>query len=168
MRLGEVGIGALIGALIVAGVQTYAFRSQLETTRKTEAVRLARELTREFYSADATFSSVRVAIDRCEKLYKRWGGKFDYDQVNRYLGFFEDLGFYSRIGALDFEIVDQMFGAVIVEAYEYNEVRKYIDELRRNSKQPRAFEDFERLAKKLAEIPERKELVELARRGCYK
>jgi len=61
-----------------------------------------------------------------------------------------------------------MFGAYIIEAYEYNEIRKYIEDFQKNTKQKSAFKDFENLSKNLEQIPERKDEVEIARRGCYK
>jgi len=113
---------------------------------------------------------MRVAIEKCRKLYKGYykGGIFSYDEINSYLGFFDDLGFFNEKGALDLETIKQLFGASVIEAYEYNELRRYVNELQKNAKQPSAFRNFQILAKKLEEIPEYKELVEDSRRGCDK
>ena len=129
---------------------------------------MAKELTQQFYQGNDIYKEIRISIDRCEPLYKNWGGKFTYDQINQYLGFFDDMGFYANNQILDNKLIDQFFGAHILEAYEKNELRRYIDDLRRNNKQPQAFEEFEALAKKLEELPERKDLVEnLKRQPCF-
>ncbi len=159
-------IGSVVGFLASQFLVYYTFQVNLETTKQLEMVRLAKDLTKEFYSGDPDYRKVRVAMESCKKLYKGWGGEFDHDQINRFLGFFEDLGFYYKEGILDYKIINHLFGAYIIEAYEYNEFRKYIDELRKNMKQPTAFVEFQALASRLEQIPERKDMIEVARRGC--
>ena len=145
----------------------YSFRVNLQLTKKIETVRLATQLAEGFYSGDPVFRDLRMSIERCEKLYKHWGGKFNNDQINRYLGFFDDLGFHAREGILEDSIIDHLFGAYIIEAYENNELRKYIELLQTNMRDKDAFSDFLALARKLEDIPSRKEMIELARRGCF-
>ena len=38
---------------------------------------------------------------------------FTYDQVNRYLALFDDLGFFYKRGALDEGTIRQLFGSVL-------------------------------------------------------
>jgi len=157
-------ISGLCGAMVGAVVSVYITHEQLDFSYKIETLKLARELTQQFYQGNDIYKEIRVSVDKCETLYKNWGGKYTYDQINQYLGFFDDIGFYEKNKILDNKIIDQLFGAHILEAYEKAELRKYIDDLRRNNNQPQAFEEFDALAKKLEEIPERKELVENIRR----
>ena len=82
------------------------------------------------------------------------------------MGYFDDLGFYVKDGALDIQTIDHWYGAYIIEAYEYNELRKYVETMQRNSRQKQALADFQSLAKELESLPQRQELIELARRGC--
>jgi hypothetical protein len=177
-------IGSFVGFFISQGLTYYTFNTNLtmaqktlklsqiiyENTKKIEMIRLIHELSNRFYGkeSDQVYRNIRTSIESCEKLYKSWGGKFSHDEINIYLGFFEDLGFYNAKGLLDVDVINHMFGAYIIEAYEYNEIRRYIEEFQRNTKQKSAFSNFGILAKKLEEIPERKDEVEIARRGCYK
>lgn len=160
-------IGAVLGFVISQGITYYTFKVNLETTKKIAQVQFIRDLHKQFYFENPLFRDIRMSTESCQKLYRSWGGKFNYEQINRYLGFFDGLGFYHREGILDLRIIDQMFGAYIIEAYEYNELRKYVELLQTNTKQKEALADFQALARKLEEIPERKEMIEVARRACY-
>lgn len=161
-------VGSLIGFIVSQALTYYTFRVNLESTRRIQTINLARELTRDFFNGDAVFKDLRMAIESCGRLYKSWGGKFTHDQINRYLGFFEDLGFYNAAGMLDLDIINHLFGSYLIEAFEYNELRKYIENFQKNSRQSKAFVEFQTVAQKLEALPERKELIELARRGCVK
>ena len=97
-------------------------------------IRLINELSSTFYNNkdEKAYIHLRTSIESCEKLYKSWGGKFSHDEINRYIGFFEDLGFYLENEILDIKLINHMFGAYIIEAYEYNEIRRYIEEFKKN------------------------------------
>lgn len=160
-----------MGFVISQSLTFYTFTKNLETTKKIEMIHLARDLTHDFYHGTDTnpvFKDVRMAIEKCKKLYKGYdkAGSFDHDQINSYLGFFDDLGFFYKKEALDIETIKQLFGAYVIEAYEDNEVQRYINDLQKNSKQPGAFLNFQVLAQKLEEIPEYKELIKDSRLGC--
>ncbi|MGD0074437.1 MAG: hypothetical protein ABSD31_08850 [Candidatus Binataceae bacterium] len=160
-------IGALLGFLITTVLGYVYFYQSLRSTQAIERVHLIRDLSREFYGKEEPlFRSVRTSIEARETLYKSRGGKFDHDQINIYLGFFEDLGYYCEIGALDYAIVNQQFGAYIIEAYEYTEVQLYVDDLRKNSGESKAFDDFYKLAKNLEEMQNNQELVTTWKLGC--
>lgn len=159
-------IGSILGFVISQILSYYTFAVSLESTKKIETIHLARELNRNFYTDDPAFREIRMGIEGCQKLYNKWGGKFDHDQINRYLGFFEDLGFYYKKGFLDINVIDHLFGAYIIEAYENNELRKYVDDIRNSYKQKDIHADFQALAKQLEQIPEREAMIEVARRGC--
>lgn len=164
-------VGSVLGFFASQFLSFYTFQKGIETSQKVEKVRLARELVKEFYEEDAiTFRKMRTAIESCEQLYIGFkkGGKFSNDEINRYLGFFDDVGFYYREGALDLTIINQQFGAYIIEAREYDELRRYVKELQDNAKQKTAFIHFQALSDALEKIPERKELTEQSRRGCSK
>jgi hypothetical protein len=65
---------------------------------------------------------------------------------------------------MDYRIVDRMFGAYVIEAFEDDELRKYVDGAQRKAGQSRAFVDYEDLAKKLEKNPERQQMIQIARR----
>jgi hypothetical protein len=169
---GLILLGGFLGFVISQSLAFYTFTKNLETTKKIEMIHLARDLTHDFYphgtDTNPVFRDVRMAIEKCKKLYKGYDkeGSFDYEQINSYLGFFDDLGFYYKKRALDLETVKQLFGAYVIEAHENNELQRYINDLRKNYKQPRAFVNFQALAQKLKEIPEYKELIKTSRLGC--
>lgn len=160
-------IGTVLGFIISQGITYYTFRVNLESAKKIAEVQFIRDLYKQFYFEDSRLKEIRTSIESCQPLYRSWGGKFDHEQINRYLGFFDGLGFYHEEGILNLRIIDQMFGAYVIEAYEYNELRKYVDLLQKNTKQKDVLAQFQALARKLEQIPERKEMIELARRACY-
>lgn len=105
------------------------------------------------YSGEV-YRNLSVSIDRHEKLYQSWGGKYSFDEINRYLGFFDDLGFYHESGFLKLKMINQGFGYAIIEALEYPEIQRYINDIRENANEKRAFVSFEFLAKKLEDMPQ--------------
>jgi hypothetical protein len=152
-------------------VSVYAFYSELAASNKHQEIALSRELLKEFYQEGDTASlyrNIRMAIERCEPLYTSWGGQFNNDQINRYVGFFEDLGFYYRQGVLSLEIVDYAFGSYLIEAHENPEVQRYIKGLREKAGQHDAFVEFERLVMRVEESPRRRNEIEAARRLCQR
>ncbi len=163
--------GSVLGFLIAQAFGFYTFSKNLEVTKDIQMIQLGNELSKSFYREDndKTFFKIRTAIEQCKKLYVGYDkekGQFNNDELNRYLGFFDDLGFYHRKGALDLEIINQFFGAYIIEANEYNEVRRYVEDLQRKAEQKAAFVEFQALAQALEKIPAQKDLTEQARRAC--
>ena len=162
-------IGSVLGFLVSQFLVFYTFTTNLAVTKKIEMITLGRELAQEFYKEENTsFKRIRTSIESCDKLYNGFNasGKFDNDSINSYLGFFDDLGFYYHNQAIDIELIDQLFGALIIEAYENNEIRKYIDEIQNRAKQKMAFTNFQSLAQDIEKSPSRHDLTEIARRGC--
>ena len=155
-----------LGFLLGQGVLIYTFYETQRMTRQIEMIRLAKELSADFYVKEGTYREMRNAIESCAPLYKSWGGTFDHDEINRYLGFFEDIGYYTKEGILTRDIVGHLYGAYIIEAYEYPEIKRYIGLLRNNARQPTAFEQFEKLAKELEADARFAELASNAREMC--
>jgi hypothetical protein len=133
---------------------------------QTEEVKLARDLSSEFFSEQKPYLRIANAIESCQKVYKSDGGAFNHTQINEYLGFFSDLGLFMERGAISPELIGHYFGAFIVEAYEYPEIKAYIERIRKNYRQPDAFEDFERVAKAVEADPRFKRLAEFAKTAC--
>ena len=156
----------VLGFLLGQGVLIYTFYETQRMTRQIEMIRLAKELSADFYVKEGVYREMRNAIESCAPLYKSWGGKFDHDDINRYLGFFEDIGYYTNSGFLSTDIVGHLYGAYIIEAHEYPEIRRYVDLLRKNARQPTAFQQFEKLAVSLKADTRFAELAENAREMC--
>ena len=157
---GLVGIlGAVIGFGISQGVTFYGLSKTLATTKEIQMVNLARQLSGDF-EENKDFEDFRMAIERCDPLFNgwrwpagkgptAWQGRFNNDQVNRYLNFFDDIGFYNERDDLNLEIVRQMFGPYVVEAYEDPEIRCYVKGLQTQAHQSAAFAHFVELARRV-------------------
>ena len=154
------------GFLVGQGLLIYIFNETQKTTRQIEMIRLAKELSSDFYIKDGVYREIRGAIESCSPLYTSWGGKFDHDAINRYLGFFEDIGYYYQSGSLNRDIVGHLYGAYIVEAYEYPEIKRYIETSRKNASQPNAFKQFETLALELKSEPQFAQLAKTFGASC--
>ena len=135
-------VSFVIAQLIVVTLHYRATR----LTHETEEIKLARELYREFYLQEKSYLQIAGTIESCGKLYKNDGGSFGHVAINDYLGFFSDLGLFMQRGALSEELIGHFFGAFIVEAYEYPEIKSYIERTRKNFHQPEAFAEFENVA----------------------
>jgi hypothetical protein len=59
------------------------------------------------------------------------------------------MAWYIKKDLLDFELIDEMFGHYISMAWQNDEIRSYIDELRVCTKDPRYYKPFEELAKQI-------------------
>ena len=105
-------IGFVVAQLIVVTLHYRATRLNHET----EEIKLARELYREFYLQEKSYLQIAGAIESCQKLYKNDRGNFGHVFINEYLRFFSDLGLL---------LIGHFFGAYIVEAYEYPEIKLY-------------------------------------------
>lgn len=132
-------VSFIIAQIVVVTLHYRATR----LTHQTEEIKLARELYREFYLQEKSYLQIASAIESCQKLYKNDGGTFGHVAINEYLGFFSDLGLFMQHGALSETLIGHFFGAFIIEAYEYPEIKSYIDRTRTNFHQPEAFAEFE-------------------------
>jgi hypothetical protein len=132
--VGVAGLGSVIGFLIAQVVSYWQFSKTLTNTNRIEQIHLLRDLNAEFSGKDSdpAFKRIRTGITSCQRLYSGDLGlarppqsqaKYDYDQINRYLGLFDEIGFYQSQRALELSQIDHLFGAVIIEAYEYKELR---------------------------------------------
>jgi hypothetical protein len=162
-----IALGFAIASFVIAQIVVVALH--VETTRMwadISEVQLARDLYREFYDRENNYLQVANAVESCQKLYKGDGGKFSHLEINEYLGFFSDLGLFRDRGLLSDELIGHFFGAFIIEAYEYPEVKDYIARIRKNFEQPDAFEDFDKIAKAIGSEPEFARLAQFAKTMC--
>lgn len=126
---------------------------QLTQANKYSQALLLQNAIHMFWDTNDPYGHIRVSIDKQEKLYRGYEGKYTFDQINKYLGFFETLGGFVENGTLDINDVSGNFGYVIMEAYEYPEVKRYIADIRKNSNESDAFDSFEQLAEKIEAQP---------------
>ena len=74
------------------------------------------------------------------------------DEIDDYLGFFEEIGLYFHRDLVDVELVDEILGDSIIGAWEDENLRKAIGSIRGAEDDPTYFRYFEQLAKHLIEM----------------
>lgn len=165
----RIGMATVVVAIATIGATLWTFWIGQQTTIKHMEVNLFRDLAKDFFGEAGSaniFRDVRRAIERCEPLYKSWGGRFSNDDINRYLGFFEDLGFYKSRGVLSLETIDHGFGSYIIEAFEHPHIQRYAKELQSRARQYEAFAEFLLLAQEIERNPKRRDEITRTREGC--
>lgn len=156
-----------IASFVIAQIVVVSLHLQsARLSHETQEIQLVRDLYREFYLENKSYLQVANAIEACEKLYKGDGGRFTHLQLNEYLGFFSDLGLFLEKGTIGEPLIGHYFGAYIIEAYEYPEIKSYIERIRKNFQQPDAFEDFDRVAKAVESDPRFARLAQFAKTMC--
>lgn len=130
----------------------------LIAAQRSNSIFISRELVDKFESSD-NFLRIEESIIKRERLYKGAaldrGGKYTWQELNEYLGFFEEIATYKAMGGLDLHTIDVLFGAHVLEAYLDADIRDYVLELRTSGSQPRALIGFQHLAEEVILIPER-------------
>ena len=74
------------------------------------------------------------------------------DEIDDYLGFFEEIGLYFHRNLVDIELVDEILGDSITVVWEREYIRKAIGSIRGAQDDPTYFRYFEQLAKHLIEM----------------
>ena len=159
-------LGAFIGAAVVLWTTSKSIETTLEASKdsadinlKIAKISLMRDLIKDFES-HPEYRQMHQAITQCSPLIplkREENGKPGYlswQDVNSFLGFIEDLGFFWRTGTLDLESLDHLFGNLIREVYLHQDVQKYISQLRSQPNEFKSLREFERLAKALLAVPE--------------
>lgn len=166
----SISILALGGAIASYNLSQSAHElsgKSFDATKTTESIRLITDFEKTFNSEEV-YRDFRTAIEACLPLYKSWGGPFGHDKVNRYLNFFESLGFMYKEELLSRELIDFYFGAYLVEAYAHPHVERYIRTFRENG-QKDAFVKFESIAQEIRNTKKpRLELYQQFKTICLK
>jgi hypothetical protein len=79
-------------------------------------------------------------------------GPLTDDEIDDYLGFFEEIGLYFHRDLVDVQLVDEILGDSIIYAWEDDHIRKTVGSVRGAEDDPTYFMYFERLAKHLIEM----------------
>jgi hypothetical protein len=136
-----INIGLLVATVALAVIAQY----QLSALREQANADFLLKFNREFFTSD-TNQKIIAAIETGKKLIKDQGGDFNLYQIDDYLGYFELMSWYEKKGLIDFELVDENFGHYISLSWQNEEIRKYISQLRSDTKDPRYYKPFEDLA----------------------
>lgn len=156
----------VVGFLIAQTIFVVTYYDSRKLVKQTEELKFVREVYREFYLEEKTYLRIANTIEACKTVYTGNGGKFNHLQVNGYLGFFGDLGLLWKRDMLGIDLIAHYFGGFIIEAYEYAELRDYVNRLRKNFRQPKAFANFYDLAEAMKKDSQFKDLVKLAQGMC--
>lgn len=73
-------------------------------------------------------------------------GEVNETDLDEYLGYFELLGGLVRRGTVFFEDVNDLFGYYVETAWKHPSIRKYVEDIRRDSGDVTAYEHFQYLA----------------------
>jgi hypothetical protein len=69
------------------------------------------------------------------------------EQIQDYVGFWEEVGIYQNKGIIDEELLDEILGDYIIDCYNDVEIRKVIAEIRTDEHDDSYYEYFEKLAR---------------------
>ncbi len=78
------------------------------------------------------------------------------DEIDDYVGFFEEIGIYFSRDLVDIELVDEILGNYITEAWEDEAIRKSIFASRGGEDDSTYFKYFETLARHLLQLKEKR------------
>ena len=123
---------------------------QLEALRVQSRADFLFRFESEFFH-DKIVQEIMIVIDENESLLKKNGGKFTGYALDNYIGYFESMGRYEKDGIIDFEFIDDIFGHYISQAWQNKEISDYVDWLREDMKDPRYYEFFQELARRVIE-----------------
>ena len=78
------------------------------------------------------------------------------DEIDDYVGFFEEIGIYWNRGLVDIDLVDEILGDYITEAWEDEKIRKSVYASRGGEDDSTYFRYFEALARHLISLKEKR------------
>jgi len=106
------------------------------------------ERFRDEFARNANVEKVRMKFAGRDRLEKR--------EIEQYLHFFEEIGLFAYRGYVDEELVDEILGDNIIEAYHDKQIMEYITGIRKERNDKTYFAYFEKLAKKLDQKKEKR------------
>jgi hypothetical protein len=133
-------VGAIVGAATAIAAQFLAH----QLTTKRELLRFKIQSFERFRREFSEDENLRQISIKKEPLTD--------DEIDDYLGFFEEIGLYFHRDLVDVELVDEILGDSIIGAWEDENIRKAIGSVRGAEDDPTYFRYFEQLAKHLIEM----------------
>ena len=130
-------IGALVGAFAALASQFVAHRLAEKRERKRFKIESFERFRTEF-SEDENLR--RISVKK---------GRLTDDEIDEYIGFFEEIGLYFARDLVDIELVDEILGDAIVDAWDNEDIRSSIGSIRGGEDDPSYFKYFEDLARHL-------------------
>ena len=100
-----------------------------------------------YFEKDLMDTAIANDIANEKPIFKNKGGRWNDLNIDAYLGFFEAMEDYLDAGSLNKRDVYDNYSDDILKAYNNVEIKKYIQDLRTESKDSAYYEKFEKLAK---------------------
>ena len=94
------------------------------------------------------------AIASNKKILKSNGGVFEEENLDNYLGFFDWISAANSSGILSDDMIYNFHGDLILNTYNNQEIRNYVEDLRKEDK--RFYQGFNNLVNKIQEIEKEK------------
>jgi hypothetical protein len=137
-------VGAVVGAAAALTSQFLAHRLADGRERKRFQVQAFERFRKEF-TEDQNLRRISIKKERLTE-----------DEIDEYLGFFEEIGLYFSRGLVDIELVDEILGDAIIGAWQDNEIRSAVGSIRAGEDDPVYIRYFESLARHLIEMNEKR------------
>lgn len=142
--MGGIVVGALVGAGAALASQFLAHYLAGKRERERFQVQSFERFRREFTEDE----NLRRISSKRETLTD--------DEIQEYLGFFEEIGIYFYRDLVDIELVDEILGDDIIDAWEDTRIREAIGAIRGGEDDSSYFKYFERLARYLKKMKEQR------------
>ena len=137
-------VGAIVGATAAIAAQFVAHRFATKRELLRFQIQSFERFRREF-SEDENLRQISIKKEPLTD-----------DEIDDYLGFFEEIGLYFHRNLVDVELVDEILGDSIMDAWQDEHIRKVIGAVRGAEDDRTYFRYFERLAKYLIEMRDKR------------
>jgi hypothetical protein len=134
-------VGAIVGATAALLSQFLAHHLAEKRERKRFQVQSFERFRREFTEDP----SLRRLSEKNEE-------DLTDEEIDDYVGFFEEIGLYFHRDLVDVELVDEILGDYIMDAWEEPKIREAIGAVRGGEDDPSYFKYFEALARHLLRL----------------
>lgn len=134
-------ISVLVGGLYLALVQ-------LSDLRKVDSGQIALDITRDIYSNERYPKNPQLIklIERDQPILVENGGTLEEEDLDNLLGEWDLIARFNQLRILPDDLVYRQFSFDIEKAYSNQEVKSYINNIRKKYNDNLLFEDFEWLA----------------------
>jgi len=136
-----INYGLLLSTLalaVIAYIQLNALKEQANAD-------FLLKFNREFFGIDINQKIIQ-ALEEGNTILEDHDGFINEYQLDDFLGYYELMAKFEKKNLIDFETIDDMFGHYISKSWQNEEIQNYIRELREETKDPRYYKPFEKLA----------------------
>ena len=132
-------------SVVFSAASWWISKEALVETKKQAQASFILDLNRDFLMNDRLYRMRKDIESKIPSLVVN-GGAFTVQDIDDYIGTFETMSDFMDRGVLDKDIIDNNFGAFIVDAYKNKEIYNYIIQLRKDLKSEDYYAGFEKFA----------------------